>query len=315
MSKLYLAAIDYCQPEGSLPDGVLTADGLPNIRTALKAEYLRSTKNVDPYSVVENLECTPSELGATAVRKALSKCSRESSDLNLILGATCTPLQTIPVESQRIGKELGVKIPAYDINGGSSDLALHIETLLSWKAERVPEHTLSVSTHIPTSRVNYADSANMEELASSDGGGAAILSKEKGSYSIEGAKAELFPARSKDFSIELYGHLKIHPELSGELLVPKLAELFDSMKNQVSESAVIIESQLTPNHRDSLKEAIGGQYGWYSSWETLGNMFGATPYAALASFEASDEANGASQIVLLQSGIGPSVGIVILSKE
>lgn len=312
-SPLYIAASAFSRPEAALPFELDQEENVPNVRTALSHDYLLETYNVDPYSAPKALVETPTTLGARAAELACADCKISPSQLGLILGATSTPLQTIPVESQRIGKELQVKIPAYDVNVGGADFALQVETLMSWKEERVPDYALGVSTHIPTSRLHY-HKLSASVLAFSDGGGAFVVSKKESPWRIVCAKTRVFPSRSGDFSIPLYGHLSLKDGLDAEFFLPALQELFGSMKTDVSPDAIFIESQLSPDVHAQLRTKIGSGT-WQTYWSECGNMLGATPIASLALFEKEqNQVEKGQQIVVLQSGIGLSVGAVVLEK-
>jgi len=317
MRQLYLASTGYSRPDTRLFDSISLGDDvvsfpIPDIRTALTPEYLSETKNEDPFQVMPALLATPTSLGAEAARQALQFGKREPQSLGLILGATCTPLQTTPTESQRVGKELGVKIPAYDIQAGGADFALHLETLLSWKESSLPENTLILSSHIPTSRIDFREES-IEQAVFSDGAGAAVVSTVKSDLRVKTAVAKTFPSLGKHWTIDLYGHLEVNLGIEREVFVPRLLELINEHGSLISEDALFIESQLTPQSFSQLQEAVGiGK--WHSSFNDLGNMFGASPFAALRYFQTKEEMD-AEQIVILLSGAGLSIGIIILERE
>ncbi len=317
MRQLYLAAAGFSRPETRLRDHVSLTEGvapfpIPDIRTALRPEYLTETKNDDPFQVVPALVTTPTALAAEAARSALRAASCDEQSLGLILGATSTPLQTTPAESQRVGKELGVKIPAYDVHSGGADFALHLETLSSWKADRLPENTLILSTHLPTTRMDFREQV-VEHSVFADGAGAAIISTTKGPFRVKKAVANIFPSLGEKFSIDVYGHLQVDLSFETSVAVPRLAELLAELRPLLSSNTLFVDSQLTPESFRLLESAVG--YGnWYSSFSEFGNMFGASPFAAIASLEERGEMD-AEHIVLIQSGIGLSVGVVVLERE
>ncbi len=313
MPKLYLNAIEHALPETTLSLGDGEIDGerfsASDRRTALSPKYIEATKNVEPYESREAFLETPTSVAVQAVKKALSEAKISSEEIGLLLGATTTPIETIPTEAQRIGKELGVKIPTYDIQGGGADFALYLETLSSWKVERIPEYSLLTSTHLPTTRINYA--TGPERFFFGDGAGAAIVSKSSGIFSVEFATAKIDASRSHALSIDLYGHLHCDFQAESDFFIPELAELYRSVKEKVSGDVTFIESQLTSKAHGVLKGLVGGD-NWYSSVSKYGNTLGAAPYISLS--EIQNELK-TEQVVILQSGIGLSVGIVILQRE
>ncbi|MCI5065093.1 hypothetical protein MRY87_05165 [bacterium] len=320
MTQLYLSSFGFAQPETRLRSlslgefsSLLEEQGgaTRDLRTALAPSYLEETFNEDPFQRGEEIfQETPTSLGERSARAALEGAKVSTEDLGLILGASSTPLQTTPVEAQRIGKQLGVKIPAYEINAGGTDLLLHIENLLSWKRDRIPAYTLSVSSNIPTSRIHYKKGS--ERFRFSDAAGAFLLSPEKGRYRIEHVQSEFSPAEAQQFSVELYGHLRYEENVVGAFLQDRFSAVLGTVRSQISERAVIIESNLEPSRHERLQESFSGSYQWRRFLSQTGDLLGATPAAALSLFESDEEAE---QIVILTGGIGLVAGVLILTRE
>ncbi|MCB0330267.1 MAG: hypothetical protein KDD70_11395 [Bdellovibrionales bacterium] len=323
MKPIYLSAVGYAQPENLLSDW----DGMPKPavsfpvptqHTALKLDYLRETKNSDPFQVVPGLAETPTSLAERASRAALARAGISAEELGLIFGAGSTPLETTPVESQRVGKALQVKIPAFDVNAGGADLALHLETLSAWKSEKVPQYTLSVSSHISTSRLPFEEGTECCFLFG-DAAGVAVVGKERGRYRVDAAVARIFPSLAQRFTIDLYGFLRFDSSIEEEVFIPQLQKLVSDCRTLISGDAIYLESQLTPPSHLKLREALKGP-SWRSFWSETGNTLGAAPALSLARLEEEAQLQGkdsvdAEQIVLLQCGVGLSVGVVVLSRE
>jgi 3-oxoacyl-[acyl-carrier-protein] synthase III len=153
----------------------------------------------------------------------------------------------------------------------------------------------------------------VEHSVFSDGAGAAIVSTTKGPFRVKKAVANIFPSLGEKFSIDVYGHLQVDLSFERSVAVPRLTELLAELRPLLSDNALFVDSQLTPESFRLLESAVG--YGnWYSSFSEFGNMFGASPFAAIASLKERGEMD-AEHIVLIQSGIGLSVGVVILERE
>jgi 3-oxoacyl-[acyl-carrier-protein] synthase III len=324
MNTLWLSGLGCARPDTQVREEFfLSSEGAafarPDQRTALQPDYIIKTRNADPYDAVPALAETPTTLATRAARSALARAGIEAEELGLLIGSTDTPLQTTPFESQRLGKELGVKLPAYDIHVGGADFAVHLETISSWKEERIPRTSVIVSSHIPTSRFSFQERSFATQTFS-DGGSAAVVSREplasaKGSaYRIECAKSRIFVKEAHRLTIPTYGCIEMDPEVEESIFVPALQELLAELRPKLSAKAYILESQLSPPAHDALR-AKGGGDRLRSTYQHHGNMLGATPIAALEQFEREPEFSEVEQIVVLQSGAGLSVGAVVLSRE
>lgn len=315
MKSLYIASVGFARPEtrfevGGAPS--ILPFSLPRQWTALEPKYLAETENRELFSMLPSLTETPTTLATRAVEQALTKAGVASNDVGLLLAATSTPLQTTPVESQRVGKELNLKIPAYDVCCGGADSALHLETLMHWRQESTPDYALAISTHIPTSRIDL-NGNDLSRYFLSDAAGVALIAKNSGKYRVEHAEVRVFPREAQRFVIELYGYAKWDPAVEREIFLPQLSLLYRSLQPRLSKDVTVIESQLTPLVHEELRESIGSDR-CFSYWSHLGHTLGAAPFASLALFE-EEQGNSSEQILLLQSGIGLSVGVILLTRE
>ncbi|MCB0319840.1 MAG: hypothetical protein KDD60_02875 [Bdellovibrionales bacterium] len=325
MGELFLTSMGFSLPSASLDttrfsndgdEGDVAAYSSHSRRTAIQSGYIEETRNREPYEVLPNLTTSPTQLAAEAARLALAQANVSEGELGLLIGSTSTPLQTIPTESQRVGKELEVRIPAFDIYGGGADFALHLETLLAWRRDRIPDYTLSISTQIPSSRLDY--SSGMERHFFGDGAGVALLSPLSGEYRVVAAKTVMDTTRATAFSIDLYGHLHCSFEIEEMVFLPQLQKLYAEVTKNISDDAVFLESQLSSSCSFRLQESLGiSRNRWLSTVTDHGNMLGAGPYVGLAMLLDKGRENRSlapRQIVSLQSGLGLSVGVVVLER-
>lgn len=130
--------------------------GVVSRRVSLPLDYIERTKNVEVLDGRAVAVATPTSLAASAARQALARAGIGVESIGLVIADTATPHQTCPSEAQRIAGALGIKVPAYDVIGGTASLPLYVEMLSSWKPERVPDYVLCVSTNTPSQHVSYA---------------------------------------------------------------------------------------------------------------------------------------------------------------
>lgn len=129
--------------------------GIHERATVLPLDFIRDTKNSDPWESVEVMTESPTDLAFRAVEHALHVANLEADQIGMIIGENCTPFETTPSEAQRVGQRFGLKVPAYDAFSGSGALPFQLDLISRWDIERLPEYILCVSANTPTQRVDY----------------------------------------------------------------------------------------------------------------------------------------------------------------
>lgn len=160
---MYILAIESSIPENNISNGLLSKlniagerSPVSNRKSVLTADYINATGNKDVSKSLEIEQPDTTDLAIIAAKKAISNAGINAEEIGLILADTSSQLQFIPGESQRIGKELGLKIKAYDVGLSSAGIACHIDTLSSWKEDKLPHYTLSIGVHTPTRFVDFS---------------------------------------------------------------------------------------------------------------------------------------------------------------
>lgn len=133
---------------------ILNRTGLVSRPSILGPEYIKATHNIDPWLSKENLIQTPTDLSYSACVHALDQAGITPESIGLLIGECATPLERTPSEGQRLGKKLGIKVPAYDVLAGS--LLQQLDILASWKPELVPDYVSCLSSNTPSQRVNFS---------------------------------------------------------------------------------------------------------------------------------------------------------------
>jgi 3-oxoacyl-[acyl-carrier-protein] synthase III len=313
-STIYISAIGHARPDQVLPSDFIEPS---DRRTILRPDYISSTGNQDPFIVLEHLNQTPTELALQATKMALARADQDAESIELIIGASSTPLQTIPTESQRLGKMLDLKVPAYDLHGGGADLILQLEALSQWRSERIPSSTLLVAAHAPTTRLNFR--SGLERAIFSDGAAALIVNDQPGGFEVTSTYTLMRPDLAHLFKIAIYGHLEVQDLkiLEEDYLYPMVRDCYLAVKDKISKDALFIESNFTPNVHNRLREDIAPSakwstdYQWVSDFSSNGNILSASSFI---SFSSIWDTVAAEQVVVISSGIGLSAGIVVLNK-
>ncbi len=129
--------------------------GIRSRRTVLPLEYIRQTKNENPSLAREVSIYTNAETGAKAARMAADRAGISLSSIGLVISGSCTPEFACPAEACTIANELGIKVPAFDINSACSSLAAQLNFLFSMND--LPDYVLLVNPENNTRAINYSD--------------------------------------------------------------------------------------------------------------------------------------------------------------
>ncbi len=174
--------------------------------TSLPLDYIRDTKNSDPREAVKIASDSPTSLGVAACQMAMERAGIGPDQIGMIIANGCTPIQTTPGESQRIGRALGIKnVRAFDIFTACPVLALHLEYLNNTKEETLPDYILCVSTACLTHKVNYSD--RTDGAIWGDGAAAYIVSPRKeGKLKVKYAMYAGDPSRCDAVVVDTFGY-------------------------------------------------------------------------------------------------------------
>ena len=187
---------------------VIERAGVRSRSISLRADYVQSAKGSDMVQARAAAEFSPTALGVEAAKQALARAGIPIEQIGLLIADTATPYQTCPSEAQRIGGAFGVKVPAYDIVGGSKAFPLFFDLLSKWKPERFPEYVLCVSTNTPSQHVNYGADAVSPALFG-DGAAACVLSRtHAGKWSVR--SSELRADGSKGSAVTVARSLSVN---------------------------------------------------------------------------------------------------------
>ena len=186
---------------------ILAKIGIKERRTSLPLDYIKSTKNQDPEEGLRVMETTPTKLGVEAAKMAIERAGIDVQDIGRVITNCCTPMETCPSEAQRIACELGLQVPAFDMFTACPAFALHIDYLNNHKEEKLPEHTLCISTATLTQRVNYTDRS--DSAIWGDGAAAWVVSKgDRGKLQIVDTSFHADPKRCHAVVIDTYKHFR-----------------------------------------------------------------------------------------------------------
>jgi len=184
---LYLHGLGHFHPENEITNRFLeeldigTSDewimervGIRSRRTVLPLDYIRETGNRDPVEGREVAEWTHARTGARAARMALDRAGLELDDIGMVIAGSSHPDMMSPADACTVAAELGLEVPAVDVNSACTSFFATLHLLLSMREEALPEHILVVTPESLTTTVDYRDRS--ASVLWGDGTTAAVLS-------------------------------------------------------------------------------------------------------------------------------------------
>ncbi|MGZ3694264.1 MAG: 3-oxoacyl-ACP synthase III family protein [Bdellovibrionota bacterium] len=168
--ELFLHGLGHFHPENVIDNaflaslGIETDDqwimdrvGIRTRRTILPLDYIRETKNSNPLEAKSVALYTNAKTAAKAAQMALTRAGLELKDIGMVVAGCCSPDNSIPAEACVIAAELGLNVPAFDLNSACSSFAVQLHNLRAMRPEALPDYVLVVNAENNTKIVDYSD--------------------------------------------------------------------------------------------------------------------------------------------------------------
>ena len=241
---LYLHGLGHWHPEneisnrfleeldiGTSDEWILERVGIRSRRTALPLDYIRTTRNRDVRAAREAAVYSAAQLGAQAARLAIARAGIAPADIGLVVGGQSMPDYATPAEACNVACELGLDVPAFDVNSACTSLLLQIHVLSMMRPEALPPYVLVVAPECATKTVDYSDRATA--VLWGDGAAAAVLStREPGRALVLGSFIASNPAGADRVVVPLAGHFAQDGRAVQMFAVKKSAEGFTRLRDQ-----------------------------------------------------------------------------------
>ena len=142
---------------GTNNEWIVERVGIRARRTALSLDYIRTTRNRDVRAAAEAALYTNAQIGARAAELALARSGIDRSRIGMVISGSSAPGVVCPAEAAFVAKELGIEVPAFDLNSACTTFLAQLYHLSLMNPERVPDFVLIVQTEELTSAVDYSD--------------------------------------------------------------------------------------------------------------------------------------------------------------
>ncbi|MCB9030692.1 MAG: ketoacyl-ACP synthase III [Deltaproteobacteria bacterium] len=290
--------------------------GILTRRISIPLDYIKETKNSDPRRAPEVATISSTELGVRAARMAIERAGISPDQIGMVIANCCTPSQTTPGESQRIGKELGLKkVRAFDVFTACPAFALHVDMLNSYKEEALPDYILCLSTATLSQKVDYSD--RTAGAIWGDGAAAYILSPRKeGRLKVAYTSYYGDPVRCDAVVVDTYGYFHQDGRAVRNFSVLQTVKLIREIekKFEIDWSRDVFighQANYTMLQQIIKNREIADSNHWHNVRNT-GNQAGASAPAVLS--ENWDNIQAGQKVVVAVVGAGLSWGSLLLES-
>lgn len=302
---------------GTTADWISEKIGIETRRSSLPLDYIADTKNCDPRAAYEACTDTPTSLGTAASLMACEKAGINPDQIGMIIANCCTPTQTTPGESQRIGQELGItSAKAFDVFTACPAFALHVDFINNHKEEALPDYVLCISTATLTQKVDYSD--RTDGAIWGDGAAAYILSPRKaGKLAVSAADFTANATRCGAVTVDTYGYFRQDGRAVRNFSVMQTVKMMRELEKNNTldwnqdvfighQANYTMLQQITDNRN------VPDSNHWHNVIH-IGNQAGAGAPATLA--ERWDDISPGQKIAVAVVGAGLSWGSVLLEAQ
>lgn len=287
--------------------------GIEERKSTLDLNYISKTRNERPWEAKAHAASTPTQLGIEAVKMALDRSGIKPEQIGLVLCNCCTPDEIVPQESQRIARALGINAPAHDVFTACPAFALHIDYLMNFKPEALPDYVLCLSTAALTQCVNYNDRS--DGAIWGDGAAAWIISpRKKGKLKVVDSLYMADPSRCDAVVVDRYGHFRQDGRAVRDFSVRQTVRLVKAMEDKFNldwSKDIFVGHQANRTMLEQItnNREIPAKQHWHNVTYS-GNQAGAGAPAVIA--EHWDEIKPGQRIAVAVVGAGLSWGSVLL---
>ena len=298
---------------GTSTEWILEKIGVITRVTTLPLDYIRTTRNQDPREAPKVAIMTPTHMGTKAAEMALDRAGITAQQVGMVICDCCTPLQLAPAEAQRIAKDLGICVPAFDVFTACPAFALHVDFLNSFRQEKLPDYVLCVTTSALTHTVNYND--RTDAAIWGDGAAAWIVSpRHVGKLRVLSSFYTADPLRCDAVVVERFGFFHQEGRAIRDFSVRQTVRLIKEVESRFEldwSRDIFIGHQANAT---MLQQIINNRHipesnHWHNV-EHLGNQAGAGAPASLAMHW--NDIFAGMKIVVAVVGAGLSWGSVVM---
>jgi len=218
---------------GTTDEWILERVGIRSRRTVLSLDYIRETRNCDVRAAHEAQSYGAAELGAHAAEMAIERAGIERSEIGMVVGGASMPDHVTPAEGCNVASELGLEVPAFDVNSACTSFLMQVQLLSMMRPESLPPYVLLVVPECATKTVDYADRATA--VLWGDAAAAAVVSTQiPAPARMLGSAVASSPAGMDKVVVPRAGHFAQDGRAVQMFAVRKSADVFGRLRGEFS---------------------------------------------------------------------------------
>jgi 3-oxoacyl-[acyl-carrier-protein] synthase III len=242
--SLYLHGLGHFHPENEISNAfleeldigtndawILDRVGIRARRSVLPLDYIRTTRNADVRATTEAATCTQAQMGEHAARMALARAGLTPADIGMVICGSSAPDTLSPADACNLAQQLGIEVPAFDINSACTSFFVPVHLLSMMSPERLPKFILVAACESLTRTVDYNDRATA--VLWGDGAAAAVISlTEPGRASILGTHLDSSPSGHQKVVVPRYGYFTQDGQAVQKFAVKRTAETLRRLRSE-----------------------------------------------------------------------------------
>ena len=186
---------------------ILERVGIRSRRTVLPLDYIRETRNANPWMALEAAEMSNADLGVRAAEMAIERAGISRADIGMLMAGTSASDTLSPAEACNIARALEVEVPSFDVQSACTSFYVQLHLLSLMDPERLPDFVLLAAPDTLTTTVDYNDRA--AAVLWGDGAAAAVVStRHPAPVRILGTSLEASPAGAEKVVVPRAGHFR-----------------------------------------------------------------------------------------------------------
>jgi 3-oxoacyl-[acyl-carrier-protein] synthase-3 len=220
---------------GTTESWVLERVGIRARRTSLPLDYIRSTRNRDLGAGAEAAIYKNADLAKRASEMAISRAGVAPEQIGLVISGSNAPDVLCPAEACFVARELGLDVPAFDINSACASFIVQLQALSMMDPAKLPDFVLVVAVDCLTRSTDYSDRATA--VLFGDAAAAAVVSpRAPGRARILQAVAHSSPAGADKVLVERTGHFRQDGRAVQMFAIKRTREGYEKVREAVAEA-------------------------------------------------------------------------------
>jgi 3-oxoacyl-[acyl-carrier-protein] synthase-3 len=142
---------------GTTDDWIVERVGIRSRRTVLPLDYIRETRNREPWTAIEAATLSNAEMGRRAAELALDRAGIPAAEIGMVIAGSSATDTASPAEACNIAERLGLEVPSFDLNSACTSFYVQLYMLSCMRADALPDYVLLVTPESLTKTVDYSD--------------------------------------------------------------------------------------------------------------------------------------------------------------